>query len=304
VKSIASAEQLQKYSGQERDKERTSFLLLSLIRPPLMSSDGALVPVGEMPWHFLSYNDLVCQLEPAAAGIAAVNRYHGDLVGDYLGFVRNLVGITSHVALDWDNEESNFFIDYEHDLLRGIRLYDLIDKLRYAQLASRVKQTLEAEGCRVVAWEGFWDAAGVFFVDSALYRGEALCQFWYNVGGSEYRIALGVMFQGKKIKVSVTGDARTASQASRAAAKSAAFGLLNPRAGGRVWFDLGRIPGGAREMPVRDFCQYSGITFYRYKKVTKISPKRLVDLLVGYARSVRDAEDLIRSQIGAACQPG
>jgi hypothetical protein len=303
VKSIASAEQLRGYAVQERDKKRTSFLLLSLIRPPLMPSDGALVCVSEMPWHFLSYSDLACHLEPVAASIAAVNRYHSDLVGDYLGFVRNLVGITSHVALDWDNDEADFFSPYEHKLLRGIRLYDLMDKLRYGQLALRIKQILEAEGCRVVESEDFWDAsAGVFRVGSALYRGEALCEFWYRIGGSQHRIALGVMFQGDKIKVSVHGDSRKTSQGNGEAARRAAAELLNPRAGGRVWFDLGRVPGDAPEMPVRDsFCQYSGIVFYRYKKVAHISPKRLVDLLVGYALSIRDAADVIRSQIGAAC---
>jgi hypothetical protein len=179
-----------------------------------------------------------------------------------------------------------------------------MDKLRYAQLAVRVQQTLEAEGFRVVANDAFWDAPGVFKVGSALYRGEALCEFWYHIGGSEHKIALGVMFQGDKIKVSVSGDPGTASEASRAAASNVAAELLNPRTGARVWFDLGRIPSDARELPVRGFCQYSGITFYRYKKVAQISPKGLVDLLVDYARSVRDAEDLIRSQIDAACQPG
>jgi hypothetical protein len=109
VKSIATMEQLQRYSGQQRDRKRTSFLLLSLIRPPLMPPDEAMVWVDEMPWHFLSYSDLVGQLAPVAASIAAANRYHGDLVGDYLGFVKNLVAIASHVALDWDNEEVNFW---------------------------------------------------------------------------------------------------------------------------------------------------------------------------------------------------
>jgi hypothetical protein len=263
-------------------------------------SDRALFRVGETPWHFLSYSDLVCQLEPAAARIAAVNRYHGDLVDDYLGFVRNLVGITSHVQLDWDNEESSFFSTDEHKLLRGIRLHDLMDKVRYSQLALRVKQALEAEGWLMVERKAFWDEPGVFMVDSALYRGEALCEFWYHVGGGDHRIALGVMFQGNKIKVSVRGDDKTG-PASQGAAKKVAKELLNPRAGGRVWFDLGRIPSDTQEMPVGDFCQYSGILFYRYKKVAQISPKQLVDLLVGYARSIRDAEDLIRSQIAAAC---
>jgi hypothetical protein len=303
VKSIASLEQLRKYSGQARDKKRTSFLLLSLIRPAFIPPNDALVWVDEIPWHFLCYSDLVCQLEPAIVSISTINRYHGELVSDYLGFVRNLVGIAAHVSVDWRNEEANFFINHEHQLLREIRLYDLMDKMRYAQLAQRIEEVLKAEGCHVLAKKEFkaMDAtAGVFMVDSSLHHGEALCEFSYLARGGENRLELGVMFQGNQIDVGVFG--------SRDSAKRVAEALMSPKASGQVWFDLARIPGDGPEMPEKkSFNQYSGkdgVMFYRYRRIAQSSPKGLVDILVSYARSIRDAEDTIQKQIGAVGEAG
>jgi hypothetical protein len=298
VKSIATIEQLQGYSRQVRDKERTSFLLLSLIRPAFVPSNDALFKVDETVWHFCSYDGLARQLEPFIACISARDKYHGEIVKDYLGFVKSLVAIASHVSVDWGNEDADFFGKDESKLLKKIRLRDMMDKIRYAQLAQRIKETLKAEGCCVVPDKEFKTAPpGVFTVDSAFYRGEALCQFWYHLRGAENKVALGVMFQGNKIKVSV--------HAGRDSAKRIAEELIRPNAGGSVWFDLARIPGDSREMPrKKGFCQYSGINYHRYKKIAQISPKGIVDLLVSYARSIRDAEDTIQKRIDAVGVPG
>jgi hypothetical protein len=168
----------------------------------------------------------------------------------------------------------------------------MMDKIRYAQLAQRISESLIAEGCHVVEEESVLDATpGAFMLDSALYPGEALCEFKYLARGGENKVTLGVMFQGNKFKVFV--------QASRESAERIAGELMSPRAGGRVWFDLARIPSDSQEMPLKGFCKYSGVCFYRYKKIDQISPKGIVDLLVSYARSIRDAEATIQKQIDA-----
>jgi hypothetical protein len=308
VKSVASLEQLKEYCGKAREKKRTSFLLLSLIRPLFVPPNDAMFQVDDTSWHFLSYRDMVDLLEPAVARISAINRYHGELVGDYLGFVRSLVAIASHFSVDWGNEEADFFINHEHRMLEEIRLYAMMDKMRYAQLAEKIKEALTCDGCSVLTKAEFWakDAKpGVFLLDSGHYRGGSLCEFKYLARGgeNEVKVTLGVMFQGNTIKVFVqlgTGTARGSSDSAKRIAKE----LMSPRVGGKVWFDLARIPGNERELPVNGFNQYIGICFYRCKKIAQISPKALVDLLVSYARSIRDAEDTIRSQIDAACETG
>jgi hypothetical protein len=304
VKSIASPEQLKEYSGKvkDKDKEHTSFLLLSLIRPDFVPSNDALFEVGETSWHFLCYSEIANLLEPAIASISEINKYHGELVSDYLAFVRSLVGIASHVKVDLDNEKAHFFDRQKRKMLREIRLHDLMDKMRYAQLAQRIKEILTAEGCCVLAKDEFFarDAPGVFKVDSALYHSEGLCQFHYLAKGGENRVELGVMFQGNQINVFVSGT--------RDSAIRVAEELMSPKKGGRVWFDLARIPSDSAEMPAKaKFNQFKGkgrILLYRYKKIAQISPKCLVDVLVSYARSIRDAEDTIQEQIAAVVRSG
>jgi hypothetical protein len=84
------------------------------------------------------------------------------------------------------------------------------------------------------------------------------------------------MCQGKKIKVFVQANQSAEMIAER---------LMGQPAGGARWFDLGRIPGDSPEMPrKRRFCKYGRTLFYRYKEVTQIAPKDLVNVIASYAR--------------------
>jgi hypothetical protein len=297
VKSIASQEQLKEYSDKVTDKEHYGFLLLSLTRPSFLQLGDAQFQVNGTAWHFLSYKDLAGQLEPTVGRIAALDQYHGELVKDYLGFITSLDAVASHLAVNWDDDEDDFFRDEEGKLLGDLRLRDLTGKIRYAQLAEKVKESLEAEGCRVVPKGDIESATlGDFMAFPAFYRGEATCEFKYLARGGDKPVALSVMLQGHAIKVFVGVPGRP-DEAKMIAAKNIANELAKPRPSGKLWFDLGSIAGDSKEMPAEGFNQYVGTWLYRYKKIKRSSPKGLVEIFVKYARAIRDAEDAIRSQI-------
>ena len=145
VKSIASKEQLKKYSDQVQDQD-TAFLLLSLTRPAFFRSDDYVFCEDGAAWRFLSYKDLVAQLEPIIETISARDNYHGELIKDYVGFLKSLIAIAFHVSVNWQDEEGEFFRPEEVKMLRKIRLHDLMDKIRYAQLVERIENRLLADG--------------------------------------------------------------------------------------------------------------------------------------------------------------
>jgi hypothetical protein len=301
TKSIATREQLQGYSNARRNLDRTSFLLLSLIRPSFVPANEAKFTVGTTTWHFLSYADLICLLEPTVGGVAAIDRYHGEILADYLGFLRSLVAIAIQVAVDFESDTANFFLEAESESLRHIRLHDLMDKIRYGQVAERLTKLLSAEGCRVIENEHPWGAEpGDFSFWSAFYHGEALCQFSCLVRGGDDKIALGIMFQGHQINVFIWGGVETT--------RPIAEELMNPKDGGKIWFDLSEIPGSQPEWPKSGFKKFSSpkkdrILLYRSKKVDQCSPKELLRILLRYARTIRNDIVAIRSQIDAAGQP-
>ena len=296
VKSIPSEEQLKEYSDKVagKEKEHTGFLLLSLTRPSFFQSGDGPFQVNGTAWHFLSYKELARQLEPTKDRIAALDKYHGELVEDYLGFVRSLDAIASHISVKWDDDEDDFFRDEERELLGNIRLRDLMDKIRYAQLDEKIKEGLRAEGCYVVPKEDDLNNAGDFAAHAAFYRGEATCEFKYLARAGDNPVYLSVMLQGNALKVFV-GVPK-----SKDAAKRLATELVKPRAGGKLWFDFASIGGDRQEMPVKGFNQYVGTWLYRYKRIEKSSPKALVQVFMHYARAIRDAEDAIRNEIERA----
>ena len=299
VKSIASKEQLEKYSDQEQD-QHTAFLLLSVTRPAFFPSDDhVFCAVGGAAWRFLSYKDLVAQLEPIIESISARDKYHGELIKDYVGFLTSLVAIASHVSVNWEDEEEQFFRPEEVQMLRKIRLHDLMDKIRYAQLVERIENRLLADG---ILADGFHvltrndvehgARGGDWAIYPAFYQGEATCEFKYVVRGGNKPVFLAVLLQGNKIKVfaGVPNDPE--------AAESVANSLLSPTAGGKLWFDLDKV-GGSPERPATGFNKYDGKWLYRYKKIDRCSPRGLVDIFVAYAHAIRDDQEAIRSQIEA-----
>ena len=223
-----------------------------------------------------------------------------------MDFILNLDAIQSSFAIDWDSDVGNFFVRDAMKQVRGIRLHDLVDKLRYEQLARRVMDILHGEQFPVRYVESLTAAKvhalhpqlpGVkLFVSSGMTRSEGLSDFKYVVtADGDNPLMLGVQLQAHRLKVFVEMD-------SKAKAEKAANALWQPSIGNRIWFDFAGVKSGSNEFPKspKIFDQYSRVFFYRYVQLRSASPKSLVEIIVGFIRLIRDNEPAIRQQLETA----
>jgi hypothetical protein len=294
VKSLPAKQQLDEYAEAFPDKEQTGFLLLSLTRPTFPPSDGTV-------WQYLSYGQLADKLRDLLPHIVATDDYHGQLLHDYIEFIKNLHDLQDKFTIDWDSERNDFFIA-RNDVkcLKAIRLHDLIDKIRYGQMERQVGEALRGDGFPSVRHEKLRDGhegqAGSVLLCTDMTRGVGLFDLKYFVM-DEHRpgnpTILGVQVQGNQFRlvVEVPGEDRNR-------ALQIAKALWRDGASDRLWFDFGALPDGSEEYP-RDgeFNQYGGVFRYRSKRLKHISPKGLVDAIVTYARWIREKEEAIRRQI-------
>lgn len=307
VKSIPSREQLEEISASCRSPATTSFLLLSLVPPPFLSpgetAENGFALSGGVKWQYLSYGRLAGDLSVIVPEIT--NAYHKALLDDYIYFIRSLDELYSSFAIDWTDEQSNFFVA-RHDMesLRSIRIHDLVDKLRYSELIRRVGDLLPAQGFKVsygkVSQE---NQAGEIVLDAGMTNGTGLADFKYLLTREEQlnrSVMLGLQLQGDHFRLVVE-------MWDNSKAKKAADSLWEPAVGRRVWFDFGLLENASDEYPKdqrRSFNQYSGIFFYRYRQLSGISPVRLAATFVDYARMIRDNATLLRQQLDAGMAAG
>lgn len=298
VKSLPELRQLEEYAAAAQDRARTSFLLLSLTRPTFLAPHETAIRLRDgAVWQYLAYGDLAGRLRDLLPAIAAASSYHGQLLGDYIDVIAHLDALQAHFSIDWDDADGDFFgLQQAMQRLTSIRLHDLIDKLRYAQLAQRVADALRSDGFPVDN-DGCWRGeVGKVLVGSGLTRGVGLFDFKYclmDKGRFGKPVLLGVQVQGRDFRL-------VAEIADRTAAPKIAAALRQPDDGHQVWFNFGLLPGGSEEYPKkRLFNQYSGQFLYRSKRIGGIAPQRLVDTIVGYARVVRSQAAVLRQQIEA-----
>jgi hypothetical protein len=230
--------------------------------------------------------------------LEAANSYHGQLLRDYIDFIAHLDILSTQFAIDWSDERGDFFgVDSDIRRLQPIRLHDLIDKMRYAQLEQWIGDALGSEGFSVAhggLCDGHDGQPGQLLIDAGMTRGVGLFDLKYFVM-NKHRLGnpviLGVQVQGNQFRLVV--ETRT-----RNKAFEIAKALWQQGAESRLWFDFGLLPGGSGEYPQkRDFNQYSGVFFYRSKKLGSISPKRLADTIIAYVRSIRTNQIAICQQI-------
>jgi hypothetical protein len=306
VKSLPVKRQLEKYAGVVRDKEHAAFLLLSMTRPAFLPLNEAAIRLSDgTVWQYVTYRELADKLADLLRRIEAINSYHGQLLRDYIGFIIHLDALRSRFVIDWDDEQADFFganDDIRH--LRSIRLHDMIDKMRYAQLEQRVGDALREDGFPIVhekLRDGHEGQAGQVLVDAGMTRGVGLFDLKYFVMDKRRLgnpVILGVQVQGNhfRLVVEVWGHNK---------AREIARALWQQGTGGKLWFDFGLLPKGSGEYPKNaEFNQYSGIFFYRSKRLDSISPRCLVDVIIAYARSIRRNKEGIRHQIEAVLGHG
>jgi len=307
VKSLPVRDQLDEYAAAVPDKEKTSFLLLSLSRPAFLPLNEATIQVSDgMVWQYLSYRDLADKLLEVLPHIAAIDSYHGRLLDDYIHFITHLDVLGERFVVDWDDEQGDFFdVRSEVHRLKDIRVHDLVDKIRYAQLERRVGDVLRDEGFPAVLHEKLCDGhegpAGSILLGTDMTRGVGLFNLEYIVM-DKHRLGnpviLGIQVQGNQFRlvVELTGEHKDR-------AIEIAKALRQHGGSNKLWFDFGRLPDGSGEYPQNgEFNQYSGVFFYRSKRLGNISPKRLVDTIVAYTRSIQANQVSIQRRIEAVLQ--
>jgi hypothetical protein len=303
VKSIPSMSQLTEYSALKGDLSQRSFLLLSLVHPQFLLPGERIIQLENgVHWHYLNYGELVAELNRVLPQIEIANQYYGMLLRDYINFVLNLHVIQYCLAIDWEHEESDFFFDKDDmRLLRKIRIHDVFDKLRYAQLVQHLEWQLHKEGFNVtygkVSQQQVLNAtqAGQILLDYGMTRNTGLADLKYILFSSERfgtPVILGIQLQGNDFRLVVEACDETIAQ-------KIADALWQPRLGKRIWFDLGRVPSDSDERPAKDkpFNQFSGKFFYRSKRLGAISPQHLTKTIVAYVRLIHDNEAALRQQV-------
>jgi PD-(D/E)XK nuclease superfamily len=299
VKSLPSQQQLEEYATTARHKAQTGFLLLSLTRPAFLPLHETTIRLNDgVVWQYLTYREYADMLRDILPGISAANNYHGQLLCDYIDFITQLDALQSHFVIDWDGEHGNFF-GVQNDLQRlaSIRLHDLIDKMRYAQLAQRVSDALRKEGFALIHKDLWHGQPGQVLVDAGMTRGVGLFDLKYFVMNKDHfgnPVILGVQVQGNDFRLVVeVWD--------RSRAPKIAMALWQPDDANKLWFDFGLLPNGSDEYPKkRAFNQYSGQFLYRSKRLRSIAPQHLVDIIVVYAHLIQANESAICQQIETA----
>ncbi len=296
VKSLPALAQLEEYAAATPNKAQTSFLLLSLTRPTFLPFPGTTIRLSNgVEWHYLSYHDLADKLHAILPDITAITSYHGQLLRDYIDFITHLDALQNHFSIDWDDEHGDFFhAQKEIQHLASIRLHDVIDKMRYAQLAQRVRDVMQKNGFTFI-YNDFWNAQpGQVLVDSGMTRGVGLFDLKYFLMNKDrfgQPVILGVQVQGDHFRLVLEVWERSK-------APKIAAALWMPAEGNQVWFNFGLLRNGSQEYPQkRPFNQYNGVFLYRSKRLGSIAPQHLVDTIVAYANIIRTNAPLICQQI-------
>ncbi len=295
VKSLPKRAQFEEYAADFPDRSSTGLLLLTLTQPTFQDRNS---PTGTLKdgavWHIMLYHDLAERLRTIQPIIHAGNGYHGELVADYIDFVSCLDELQALFEINWDDDTADFFNpDYDLERLRDIRLHDLIAKLRYARLASQVAEVLAQRGLRAVDGPLHDGCAGDVLTDFGLTNGTGLFDFKYVVLDKALLgnpVLLGVQLQGHSFRL-------VAELWDKARSRPIAEALLKTN-GPQLWFDLSHIDAGSVEYPRRrDFNQYGGTFWYRYRNISAMTPRKLVELIVSYAEYIQANEDRIRERV-------
>lgn len=284
VKSLPREQQLAEYAA--RSTGETGFLLLSLNRPAFIPIGSSSVTIGSV-WHYMSYRDLADGLPE----LVAENPYHAALLADYIGFIETLDDMQTSVAVQSD--EVDFYrLEAGRKGMRRARMHDVVDKIRFSQLAERVEVALRDAGFPVVRAKFPTGEPAEVSVDSNMTRGVGLLDVKYLLAKTNdgEPIMLGVQIQGRDFRIVVE------MKSNQARADRIATALLN----GRIWFRLDHIPGGAERPAKRNFNQYNGLFLYRSKKLDNASPTWIVDTILSYMNLIRENADTLRGQLALA----
>ncbi|ALB42571.1 hypothetical protein AA650_20815 [Anabaena sp. WA102] len=310
VKSLPDFEQLKEYSLKQPN---VNFLLLSLIEPNLSSflkKEKKIIIADknkQFIWHYLSYYDLAQKLQEVQLEIAETNSYHGQLLAEYIQFIKLLYNLSSFFHIKED--ENPIFHNKNIDKLWEIRFRDVIIKLWYSQLMQRLEQRLKVQNFEI---NENWNEIkkGQIIFGSGMINGKGFFEVKYCIKDKTYcpisdkqigtPIFLGIQIDNRDFKIlcecEFTDDKTKARKISEQ--------LYSLKEGDKIWFDLSHVPGNAKEFPNRkgkEFNQYYGTFIYRYKGLKEdILVNDLINLIVKYIFLIKNNQEDIEAMIEKA----
>lgn len=291
VKSLPRLDQLNEYGSKFSAAKNIDFFLLSLVRPDFDDGSGQINAGGKV-WKFISYVELADLLKSYVLEEIS-DEYHYFLLNDYIDFITLLSSVAGNFVVDWENE-ADFFKSLQPDLI-DIKLNDLGQKIRYAQLAHMVNQELSKKpGMNITNKEWRKASAGEIAIGSSLTRGVGLFDLKYILRERRDEDSsppvVGVQIQGNDFRVFFELESRPKENSYKVAKK-----LLEAKA----WFSLSQAPELAKinlEYPVRRdklFNQYGSSFYYRSKRCSRIRPHRLVGVIIEYVEYLESKIDSI-----------
>lgn len=138
VKSVPDITQLKRYEDlyDENRKKGCTYVLLSLMK----DFHGKDILKDEKKWQIRNYEDLAEEIRNMFVKEFPVSNEHIQYVKDYCVYIENL----SKLAEEWIIDDSKSFLT-PVDEFGELRLNDIYQKIRYAQIAAKLARRLADE---------------------------------------------------------------------------------------------------------------------------------------------------------------
>ncbi len=212
-------------------------------------------------WTWVSYAQLADQLETVGAVLGDRDAFAGQLLERYVQMVRDLLHVVDLTRVHDDAETVALDAD-RIELLRTVRLHDVVQKLRARRLLRHVQDTCQQQG-RVLAKAGVAMANGSVLIDAAVRLPNGDLLGWQLQAAQWRRFLMAPDLAG-------TGPE---AKAARTAYADAHYG---------DWFTFGpeQTHGPFPQGPQAGYNHYDPDFVYRYVKVPGLTVLELLDMAV------------------------
>jgi hypothetical protein len=291
VKSIPNEGQLDKYSERALKSSLTSFLLLSVVKPPFGTILGnTLLMNSGRNWMYMDYNSLAEHLDKLVNPIKALNQYHGELLKDYVAFIMQFAVLIDSCHVDMTNTKGNFFSFREHipSISEG-RIHDVVQKIIYEELAQAVARRMEQKELAVTPLSSLKDLKpGQFGINTGYSHGTAMFSLYMRLEDAPRVMEptnLSLQVQDNMFRLYYCLK-------NKEVVETIADELLQ----NNHWFDfdclakVGKLEERDKEL---HFNKYYGTDLHRYKIITEIAPSQLVNSIVQYAELMLEKKPAI-----------
>ncbi|VAW49381.1 hypothetical protein MNBD_GAMMA03-2026 [hydrothermal vent metagenome] len=276
VKSIPYKEQLERYSKNSNPNK--NFILLSLTKPNFELED----------WILMSYEELHTKLDELIQNIT--NRYHKDIIIDYISFITELVKVDKLCQLNVDEKFNYHSVEKNHvyKKLQLIRLHDLYLKKKYELFAYKIFEKLNHKRHCIFGEKHDWKSKNqTIFINHGMTRAQGLTDIKYKISDN---VLLCIQIQGEHFRLAIEDN--NGEDANRIKEK-----LLHDK----LWFvfenyfktnDLIIYPTSID----KTFNKYGKVFYYQSIKLgTKYKISDLIEIIIKYIEHIDNNFESINS---------